>query len=119
MAVRRDADGFELSEVPLGEGMIPLADAVRAVREARPDAPFCLEMITRDPLAVPYLTARYWAAMDRPAAAALDRFEHDVLGQAWTAPLPRITHLPPEAQLEAEDENVRRSVKYAKDVLGL
>jgi sugar phosphate isomerase/epimerase len=119
MAVRRDADGFELSEVPLGEGIIPLADAVRAVQEARPDARLCLEMITRDPLTVPYLTERYWAAMDRPAAAALDRFERDILGQAWTAPLPRISHLPPEAQLEAEDENVRRSARYAKETLGL
>ena len=57
--------------------------------------------------------------MDRPAASALERFEREVLGRAWTKPLPRISHLAPAAQIEAEDENVRRSVRYAKDVLQL
>ena len=30
MAVRPSPDGFELSEVPLGEGIVPLAEAHRA-----------------------------------------------------------------------------------------
>lgn len=119
MAVRRSADGFELSEVPLGEGIVPLAEALGAVRSARPDARFCLEMITRDPLSVPYQTEKYWIAVDRPAADALARFERDVLGKAWTDPLPHITQLTKPAQVEAENENIRRSVKYAKDVLRL
>lgn len=119
MAVRRDAEGFELSEVPLGEGIVPLAEAVRLVRDARPDAHLCLEMLTRDPLKVPYLTEAYWVAMDRPSPGALARFERDVLGMAWNDPLPHVSHLPPAAQVEAEDENIRRSVKYAKGVLGL
>ena len=119
MAVRPSADGFELSEVPLGEGMVPLAEAIASIRAARPEARFCLEMITRDPLSVPYKTDKYWTAVDRPAPAALARFEREVLGRAWTTPLPRISHLAPAAQLEAEDENVRRSVRYAKETLGL
>jgi sugar phosphate isomerase/epimerase len=119
MAVRRYADGFELSEVPLGAGLVPLARAVQLVRDARPDTRLCLEMITRDPLKVPYLTERYWVAMDRPAPAALAQFERDILDRAWAAPLPRISTLPPADQLAAEDENLRRSVKYAKDVLNL
>jgi sugar phosphate isomerase/epimerase len=45
MAVRRTADGFELSEVPLGQGILPLARYVDAVRRARPEAALCLEMI--------------------------------------------------------------------------
>lgn len=119
MAVRRYADGFELSEVPLGTGLVPLAQAVQVVRDARPDARLCLEMITRDPLKVPYLTERYWVAMDRPAPAALAGFERDVLDRARAGPLPRISPLPPADQLAAEDENLRESVKYAKDVLNL
>ena len=119
MAVRRYADGFELSEVPLGAGLVPLARAVQVVRDARPDTRLCLEMITRDPLKVPYLTERYWVAMDRPAPAALAPFERDILDRAWAAPLPRISTLPPADQLAAEDENLRRSVKSAKDVLNL
>ena len=119
MAVRPYADGFELSEVPLGEGMVPLRHAIDAVKTARPDVRLCLEMITRDPLKVPYKTDAYWIAVTRPPAEALVRFERDVLGKAWAGPLPRISHLPPEAQVAAEDENVRRSVTYAKNTLGL
>ena len=119
MAVRRSAGGFELSEVPLGEGLVPLAEALAAIRSARPDARFCLEMITRDPLPVPYRTEPYWVAVDRPPAADLARFERDVLGKAWNRPLPRISHLSKTAQVEAEDDNVRRSVTYARDVLKL
>jgi sugar phosphate isomerase/epimerase len=119
MAVRRSPDGFELSEVPLGEGIVPLREAVAAVRTARPEARMTLEMITRDPLSVPYKTGKYWVAVARPSDEALARFERDVLGTSWKDPLPHISQLSPTAQIDAEDENVRRSVKYAKDVLKL
>jgi 3-oxoisoapionate decarboxylase len=119
MAVRPSPDGFELSEVPLGEGMVPLAEAVAVVKAARPDARLVLEMITRDPLSVPYRTDKYWVAVNRPAAGALARFERDVLGKAWNDPLPHISQLTKAQQVEAEDENVRRSVAYANSVLKL
>ena len=66
MAVRPTESGFELSEVPLGQGMLPLERYVATLRQARPAAPLCLEMITRDPLPVPYKTERYWVAFDAP-----------------------------------------------------
>jgi len=121
MAVGRTADGFELSEVPLGQGMLPLARYVAAVRRARPEARFCLEMMTRDPLPVPYLTDRYWVAFDAAARRPqrLRDFEARVLSQAWTRPLPRITGLAPSAQVEAEDANVRACVAHARDILHL
>jgi sugar phosphate isomerase/epimerase len=119
MAVGPYADGFELSEVPLGEGMVPLAKAIAMIKAARPDTRLCLEMITRDPLRVPYKTDAYWIAVDRPPAGALAQFERGVLGKAWTKPLPRISHLPPAEQVAAEDDNVRRSVAYAKERLNL
>ena len=119
MAVAAHADGFELSEVPLGEGLVPLAPAIEVLRAARPDVRFCLEMITRDPLLVPYKADRYWIAIDKPAETSLARFEGDVLGKAWAKPVPRISNLSPDGQVAAEDENVRRSVAYAKDTLKL
>lgn len=119
MAVRPSHGGFDLSEVPLGEGLVPLRDGIRILREARPDVRFCLEMITRDPLRVPYKTDSYWIAIDRPSSDQLARFERDVLGKAWDKPLPRISHLSPAEQLAAEDENVRRSVAYAREQLKL
>jgi sugar phosphate isomerase/epimerase len=121
MAVSRTPAGFELSEVPLGQGMLPLARYVATVRRARPEARFCLEMMTRDPLPVPYLTERYWVGFDAAARRPqrLREFEARVLSQAWTRPLPRITGLAPAAQVEAEDANVRACVAHARDVLNL
>jgi len=121
MAVRPTDDGFALSEVPLGQGLLPLERYVAAVRRARPDTPFCLEMITRDPLPVPYRTDRYWVAFDGAArdASRLAAFEARVLSRAWEQPLPRISGLSAAAQVAAEDDNVRASVAYARDVLNL
>jgi sugar phosphate isomerase/epimerase len=121
MAVRPSDEGFELSEVPLGQGMLPLERYVRVVGRARPEAALCLEMITRDPLRVPYKTDRYWVAFDatRRDPARLKAFEREVLSRAWTRDLPRITGLSPVEQLAREDEHVRASVVYARDVLKL
>lgn len=119
MAVTETGEGFELSEVPLGEGLVPLAEGVRVLREASPDVRFTLEMITRDPLPVPYRTDRFWRALNRPPDAALARFERDVLGRAQGRLLPRVSHLDPEAQIAAEDENVRRCLRYARENLKL
>lgn len=121
MAVRRTTDGFELSEVPLGRGMLPLERYTAAIRRARPNARLCLEMITRDPLQVPYRTDRYWVPFDAAARRTerVRQFEERVLHRAWEQPLPRITGLTAEAQVAAEDENVGASVAYARDVLKL
>ena len=121
MAVVPTADGFELSEVPLGRGLLPLDRYVDTIRRVRPSAPFCLEMITRDPLRVPYKTERYWAPFEAEARSAerIRRFERRVLSRAWNRPLPRISPLTTEARLAAEDENVRLSLAYARDALAL
>ena len=73
MAVRAAPIGFELSEVPLGQGLLPLERYIAALRRARPTARLCLEMITRDPLQVPYRTDAYWVAFDARGAATRAR----------------------------------------------
>jgi 3-oxoisoapionate decarboxylase len=121
MAVRVTPDGFELSEVPLGHGLLPLATIIDVLRRAKPDVRFVLEMITRDPLPVAYRTDSYWVAFDDGVRTPerIRRFEDSVLAHAWTRPLPRTTGLSPGAQLAAEDENVADSVRYAREQLGL
>ena len=119
MAVRADDRGFQLSEVPLGTGLLPLARMVEMLRKARPDVDFCLEMITRDPLEVPYLEDGYWVTWERRDPARVDAFRSAVLARASPSPLPRITGLTPEQMLAAEDANVRASVAYARKTLGL
>lgn len=121
MAIRATPDGFALSEVPLGQGLLPLERYVATIRRARPDAQLCLEMITRDPLQVPYRTDRFWATFAPSARRAerVRRFEARVLPHAWPRPLPRLTGLSATAQIAAEDEHIRASVAYARDVLRL
>jgi sugar phosphate isomerase/epimerase len=121
MAVVPTPDGFELSEVPLGQGLLPLDRYVDTIRRVRPSAPLCLEMITRDPLRVPYKTDRYWIPFEPQArnAERIRRFEGRVLSRAWSRPLPRISPLGAQARLAVEDENVRASLAYARDALAL
>ena len=119
MAVRPCEGGFELSEVPLGQGILPLARMVDTLQKARPDVDFCLEMITRDPLRVPYLEDGYWVTHAGRDRAREEAFRAAVLAKARAEPLPRITGLTPERMLAAEDDNVRACVAYARGTLGL
>ena len=119
MAVRPYERGFELSEVPLGQGILPLARMVDVLRHARPDVNFSLEMITRDPLKVPYLDDAYWVTYARRDPARIEAFRASVLARASATPLPRISGLTPDQMLAAEDANVRACVAYAKGTLGL
>jgi sugar phosphate isomerase/epimerase len=119
MALRPYADGFELSEVPLGAGLCPLAKMIAVLRKAKPKLPMCLEMITRDPLKVPYKTDKYWASFGGRDAARLAAFEAGVLSKASAEELPRVSTLGLDKMQEREDENVRRSTAYARESLKL
>ncbi len=119
MALRPYASGFELSEVPLGTGICPLAKMVAALRRAKPRLPMVLEMITRDPLKVPYQDDRYWASFGGRDAVRTAAFEKELLSKASAEPLPRVSTLAMGAMQEREDDNVRRSTAYARQSLEL
>ena len=121
MGVARTAEGCEVAEVPLGEGLLPLERYVSTVRRARPAARFTLEMITRDPLPVPYRTDRYWATFDGGARRAerVRQFESRVLAGARERPLFRASGLTLDEQIQAEDRHVAACVDYAARVLHL
>ncbi|MBN9516970.1 sugar phosphate isomerase/epimerase [bacterium] len=115
MALEESAGGCRLSEVSLGQGVLDLPAVVAALRRANPRVRFQLEMITRDPLPVPCLGARYWATLDRVSGRDLAR----TLALAKRAsvarkePLPRISQLTPAEQVAAEERNVRESFAFA------
>ncbi len=117
MAVKPYADGFELSEVALGDGITPMAEIVNILRKQRPDVNFCLEMITRDPLKVPYKTDHYWITHQRRDEERIKKFETTILKRAAKEPLPRTSGMSADQALEFENENIRRSGVYAKKVL--
>jgi sugar phosphate isomerase/epimerase len=119
MAVEEYRDGFLMSEVPLGEGMLDLRRMVETIRRARPDVRLSLEMIARDPLQVPCLTDRYWKTFDDVDGVALARTLARIRENPPRAPLPRITGLTADERLELERQLVDRSIVYARDCLGL
>jgi sugar phosphate isomerase/epimerase len=119
MAVEETGDGFRISEVPLGEGMLDMPRIVDTIRRARPEVYFSLEMITRDPLEVPCLTDKYWSTFDDVNGVALARMLSRVRANRPRTPLPRITGLTAEARLALEMELVDRSIVYAREHLGL
>jgi sugar phosphate isomerase/epimerase len=110
--------GFSLADVAVGEGVLPLERMVRALRRHRPNVPLVLEVITRDPLTVPYRGDDYWITRERRDEAAVERFEKAFLRGAPEAPRARISELSDDAALAAENENLRRSIVYARKRLG-
>jgi sugar phosphate isomerase/epimerase len=123
MAVEEYEDGFLLSEAPMGEGMLDLKQMVAFLREKNPNVVFELEMITRDPLKIPVYTTKYWATFDDAYSPLPGRDLAKVLvlvrKNRPKKPLPRITGLSPEAQLQAEDENNRKCIEYARQNLAM
>ncbi|MBM4047302.1 MAG: sugar phosphate isomerase/epimerase [Planctomycetes bacterium] len=114
MAVQEYEDGFLLSEVPLGEGILDLAQMAHVLRQAKPDVGFTLEMITRDPLQVPCLTPGYWAALQDVPGRELARTLSLVRAKASAQPLPRVSHRPLDEQLRVEEANIVQSLRFAR-----
>jgi 3-oxoisoapionate decarboxylase len=117
MGVEEYADGFLLAEVPLGSGFLDLAKIIAIVRKARPEIRLNLEMITRDPLKIPCLAPKYWATLESVPGRRLAEILTLVRAKAGKKPLPRVSELAKEDQIKREDENVRQSLRYAKDHL--
>ena len=119
MALEEYGDGFLMSEVPLGDGILDLKTMVGTLRRAKPDVTFSLEMITRDPLAVPCLTEKYWASFDEVNGVHLARALSRIRANPPRAPLPRISGLSPDERYALELKHVERSIDYARAHLGL
>ena len=54
MRLQSCEDGFLLAEVPFGEGCLDITAVVDPIRAQRAEVRFTLDMITRDPLRVPF-----------------------------------------------------------------
>jgi sugar phosphate isomerase/epimerase len=119
MAVQEYPEGILLSEVPLGTGMLDMKRIVNTIRKAKPKINFSLEMIVRDPLEVPCLTEKYWAIFEGRHA----RYLANALAQARAnkpkEPVPHISGLTDEQRTKLEFDLVDRSIKYAREELGL
>jgi 3-oxoisoapionate decarboxylase len=119
MAVKEYPDGFLLSEVPLGQGILDLPQVLETIRKARPQARFNLEMITRDPLKIPCLTDAYWVTFPERNGEYLARTLRLVRDHPPSEPLPHVSGLDEAARRQQEEENVKLCLAYARDMLGL
>jgi sugar phosphate isomerase/epimerase len=120
MSVEPYEDGFLLSEVPLGQGVLDLPGMIRTLQAHDPNIPFDLEMITRDPLKIPVYTPKYWATFDDTISPLPGRDLAQVLDfvrkHPPKSPLPSTSKISPEEQLKLEDDNVQNSIQYARSI---
>ena len=112
MAMEEYDRGFLLSEVPLGEGFLDLSKMIKTLRRHRADLRFNLEMITRDPLQVPCLDAKYWASSEGLTGRYLAQTLSLVRRHKPRQPLPRIRGLSKDQQLALEEKNVKKCLNY-------
>jgi 3-oxoisoapionate decarboxylase len=123
MGVASYEDGFLLSEVEFGEGVIPLKETVDTLRRKNPKMLFLLEMITRDPLKVPVLTDKYWVSFDDSVSTLpgrdLAKTLELVRSHPPRVPLPKLTGLTAAEQLKAEEDNNLKCIAYARKNLDL
>jgi len=119
MGVEEYNDGFRLSEVPLGKGLLNLKEIVALCRKYNPDIKFNLEMITRDPLDIPCLKPEYWTSFENVQGSELAKILHLVKNSSYPTALPKTSHLTPEGKLEAEEKNILACLEYSKVNLGL
>ena len=119
MAVKEYPEGFLLSEVPLGAGVLDLAWVVDTIRKARPRARLNLEMITRDPLRIPCLTDKYWVTFPERNGVYLARTLAFMREHPPREPLPHVSGLEESARRQQEEDNVKQCLAYAGEKLGL
>jgi sugar phosphate isomerase/epimerase len=119
MGVEAYEHGFLLSEVPFGDGFLDLKKIVQTIQRSQPRTRFTLEMITRDPLEIPVFTEKYWATFAGLPGRDLAMTLVKIKNYKPSKPLPRISQLSPDEQLQVEEENVRKCLAYAADVLGI
>ena len=111
VAVRPTETGFQMSEVPLGQGCLDLPALVKVLHEARPEAVLHLEMMTRDPLEIPCLRAPYWETFPEKPGVDLARMLTWVQAHA-AEKLVNVSPLSTEATLELEEANVVASLEW-------
>jgi Xylose isomerase-like TIM barrel. len=117
MGVQEYEEGFLLSEVPLGEGIVDLKKGMDLCRKFNPDIQFSLEMITRDPLKIPCLTDKYWETFESVSGSELSRHLSFVRKESYPGSLPQVSGLSDQQKLQVEEENVQKCLNYSKSNL--
>ena len=119
MAVQESKDGFLLSEVPLGTGMLDLLSMIATLQKANPALVFNLEMATRDPLHIPCLSDPFYATFATDyRARLLDAAMERVKSNPPKQPVPSVAGKPTAHVLADEETNNRNGLNWMDGHLG-
>ena len=118
MAVQPYADGFLLSEVPLGTGLLDLPRVVKTLAQSNPRIVFNLEMGTRDPLQVPCLTDAFFVTFPERKATHLDAAMQLVKSHPPKSPPPSVTGKEEAIVLAEEEKNNRQCFAWMHAHMG-
>lgn len=119
MGVEEYAEGFLLSEVPLGKGFLDLPRIVALCKQHNAGVTFNLEMITRDPLEIPCYRNDFWKVFQGVTGSDFARTLRMVKENKYGSALPRVSQLSVEDRLSAEEDNIIQSLRYSEQKLKL
>lgn len=115
MALLPVDDGFLLSEVRLGTGMLDLAGIVARLTAVNPSIALHLEMATRDPLRVPCLTDAYFATFPERKETHLEAAMARVKANPPKGEVPLVAGKPIDAVLAEEEANNRHGLGWMRE----
>lgn len=116
MALDEYENGFLLAEVPMGTGILDLKKMVETCQKHNPRIKFNLEMITRDPLEIPCISAGYWPSMEGVPALDLANTLKMVKDKKAKSPIKKISNLSFEEKLAIEEKNIVDCFSFAKSL---
>ena len=119
--VQPTEDGFLLGDIPLGAGHLNLKAMAEILRGANPHVRFSLELITRDALDVPCMTNDYARTLPDLQNRDISRTRKlsETRTDATAREVQQVSALPAKQQLALEDANVKESIRFARDTLGV
>lgn len=112
IAMQPSNDGFLLSEVPLGTGMLDLPRMIATLRKSNPGIVINLEMATRDPLRIPCLTEAFFTTMPGRKATHLDAAVQRVKENPAKGQVPMVSGKDEARILAEEEQNNRHGLSW-------
>jgi L-ribulose-5-phosphate 3-epimerase UlaE len=119
MGIEEYEDGFLLSEMPFGQGFLDLNRMVMVLRRSNPNVKINLEMMTRDPLPIPYLTESYWTTFADRTGKDLAKSIKLIRENYADKALPRVADRSFGEQLALEEANQIACIDFARKELGI
>ncbi|EFH84704.1 sugar phosphate isomerase/epimerase family protein [Ktedonobacter racemifer] len=113
-------EGYRLARSPIGQGVIDFPQLFAMVRELCPDITMSLEMGALEARHIRVLADDYWPAYPPRSAAQLAHvlrfvYAHVRQSENWQTPFER--HEPAEAIVAYEEQQLRESVAYLKQLI--